>query len=302
MSLKLNGWFCPGEITNGTHILVTPTSTNESKGIVLCIHGIGSYHSCFNFLSNDLSLNGYTVIQYDLIGRGFSAVSPTNQYTLEDHITQLLQVIQDSNHLLSENNRSFHIIAHSMGGSLATIFASRYPDQVRSLTLLAPAGLMDLGPLRIIRSSGFIQALVKPVIKSNQVNAWKKDFFSHKNDSLLLENDMIMNQTIMYQNNPHAFRAFWKSAMQFPLSDIQEHVTIIAKNHNIPILLLVSKNDVAVPMTPSYTRWISILNEFRSNISEENFHTKVYDNAAHGFFIEFYNIVNNDILSFLSKL
>ena len=176
----------------------------------------------------------------------------------------------------------------------------RFPDRVRSLTLLAPAGLMDLGALNILRSSGIIQAMVKPIIRSNQENAWRRDFHSHTNESLVLENKMVENMKLMYQNNPFAFRAFWKSAMQFPLSGIASEVTSVAQNPTLPILLLVARNDQAVKMKPSYDRWLAILNENRPTTSV--FQTKIYENAGHGFFIEQHELVNADVLSFLLSI
>lgn len=34
----------------------------------------------------------------------------------------------------------FHLVGHSMGGALAALYTAKHPRQVRSLTLLAPAG------------------------------------------------------------------------------------------------------------------------------------------------------------------
>jgi len=41
----------------------------------------------------------------------------------------------------AEGIGSANIVAHSMGGQLALLFAARYPAKVRSLVLLAPAGM-----------------------------------------------------------------------------------------------------------------------------------------------------------------
>lgn len=48
----------------------------------------------------------------------------------------------------------FHLVAHSMGGAVAVAFCGTYPDRVRQLVLMAPAGFIDakMQPLRCIKS------------------------------------------------------------------------------------------------------------------------------------------------------
>lgn len=46
--------------------------------LVICIHGIGSFSYCWNFLCKELEHN-FRVISVDLLGRGKS--TPTNQLT-----------------------------------------------------------------------------------------------------------------------------------------------------------------------------------------------------------------------------
>ncbi len=58
-----------------------------------------------------------------------------------------------------------HIVGHSMGGALAIALASRRPDRVASLTLLAPAGL---GPEI---NGGFIDAFVRAARRRDAVEA-----------------------------------------------------------------------------------------------------------------------------------
>jgi pyruvate dehydrogenase E2 component (dihydrolipoamide acetyltransferase) len=58
-----------------------------------------------------------------------------------------------------------HIVGHSMGGALAVLLASRAPERVASLTLLAPAGL---GP---DINGGFIDAFVRASRRRDAVEA-----------------------------------------------------------------------------------------------------------------------------------
>jgi pyruvate dehydrogenase E2 component (dihydrolipoamide acetyltransferase) len=49
-----------------------------------------------------------------------------------------------------------HLVGHSMGAAVVTAVAAAHPDRVRSLTLLAPAGLG--GPINAAYLRGFVSA------------------------------------------------------------------------------------------------------------------------------------------------
>lgn len=74
----------------------------------------------------------YRFLAVDLLGFGRSPKPEESLYTIQEH----LEMIERSVH--QQGVRSFHIVAHSLGSVLALALASRHPDSVLSLTLLAP--------------------------------------------------------------------------------------------------------------------------------------------------------------------
>ena len=69
----------------------------------------------------------------DLLGFGRSP-KPTNcLYTLEEHLEQIERSVVKPFQL-----NSFHLVAHSMGCIVAISLAAKYPESVKSVTLIAP--------------------------------------------------------------------------------------------------------------------------------------------------------------------
>ncbi len=73
-------------------------------------------------------------IAYDLRGHGDSGWSLDCRYHLHDHARDLLEIF-DALQL-----ERAAVVGHSLGGNVATLFASKYPERVRALALI------DTGP------------------------------------------------------------------------------------------------------------------------------------------------------------
>lgn len=103
--------------------------------LVVLIHGFSTPSFVWDNYFAPLRGAGYRVLSFDNYGRGFSD-RPDTIYdaNLTDRLVgELLDKLAP--------NEPAHIVGYSMGGATATIFAARHPERVRSLTLIAPAGL-----------------------------------------------------------------------------------------------------------------------------------------------------------------
>jgi pimeloyl-ACP methyl ester carboxylesterase len=278
----------PGSMLKGTYY--TFSGPGDASEFVVCVHGIGSFQSCFDRLALALSSKGFRVLQYDLIGRGLSSPSENGRYGSKEHIFQLAQLILDL------SLPRFHLVGHSMGGALAVLFALQHSDKIKSLTLVAPAGLMNVFPLSMIKSSRCLQGPLRSMLSSrrNQEKAWRNDFYSHKGAALELEEQTVQSMHWMYDHNPEAFNAFFRSVIEFPLYGLDEEVRRLGRC-DIPVLLVWGQADKAVPYKPCCQRWQNLLSEGGSKVT-----IKSYKRAGHGLLTEIHEVVNKDIEQFVS--
>lgn len=107
----------------------------EAGPVVVLVHGFSTPSIVWDDYFAPLTQAGYRVLSYDNFGRGLSD-RPDAIYDANLFDRQLAELIE-----ALKINRRVDLVGYSMGGAIATIFTSRHPDHVRSLTLIAPAGL-----------------------------------------------------------------------------------------------------------------------------------------------------------------
>lgn len=285
-----------GSYSGGTHYILQGDS---SAPLIVLVHGIGSHCGLFDDLAAHLVSSGFHVLRYDLIGRGYSSYPKDNYLDGESafsgfgHVIQLRQLLLG----LQLTSQQYHLLGHSMGGAIAALYADRFRDEVKSLILLTPAGLMDLGILAFIRKCACLHGIVKNVLHSSQEDAWRKDFYDHTGASLVAEERMVQSMRVVYSSNPRAFEAFWQSVLHFPLSSLHECVDHLASLTELSVMVLWARQDAAVPLAPNYHRWVSLFTDSQ----HPDFVHKIYEKASHGFFLEHAQEVHADICSFLAS-
>lgn len=105
----------------------------ENQEPVLFVHGFGGGFD--NWMLNQEALSeNFRTYAVDLPGHGGS----TKQVG-DGELTTLTDMLQ--NFMSAMKIGRAHLVGHSMGGGIALDLATRYPDQVASLSLIAPVGL-----------------------------------------------------------------------------------------------------------------------------------------------------------------
>tara|TARA_B110000211_G_scaffold141519_1_gene161654 strand:+ start:2914 stop:3870 length:957 start_codon:yes stop_codon:yes gene_type:complete len=111
-----------------------PLKENDNGETLVLVHGFSTPHFVWDGIKQILLDSGYSVLVYDHFGRGYSE-RPAATYNAELYIESL-------NELLGHQKliEPVHLIGYSMGGAVVSHFAEAYPQKVKSLSLIAPAG------------------------------------------------------------------------------------------------------------------------------------------------------------------
>lgn len=127
----------PGEIVElsqgKTHIHL---QGNRRGPMAVLVHGLTTPEFVWDQLVPGLTELGFRIVSYDLYGRGYSD-RPDGKQDRAFFLQQLEDVLAEA-----DAPDSITLIGFSMGGAIATAFASSHPDRVERLILLAPAGLL----------------------------------------------------------------------------------------------------------------------------------------------------------------
>lgn len=104
---------------------------------LLLLHGIGADKDNWTKVAASGLTRRYRVYAIDLPGFGESDKPADARYRIGDQVTRVEAIAKQLG--LSR----FHLAGNSMGGWIATAYAIAHPDQVQSLWLLNPAGVMS---------------------------------------------------------------------------------------------------------------------------------------------------------------
>ena len=115
--------------------------SNNKEHIVLCLHGwldnAASFLPLLPYMTAGDLTNNKRIIAIDWNGHGLSSHRGDDaHYHFMDWVYDLLQLLEHNNW------HSIDIVAHSMGGMVASAFAAAFPEKVKSLTLLDSIGFI----------------------------------------------------------------------------------------------------------------------------------------------------------------
>ena len=98
---------------------------------ILILHGWGSRAENWNRVKELLENRGYNVLAPDMPGFGKNP-PPQRPWTTEDYSEWVKDFCE------KQNFSQFFLLGHSFGGGLAVKFASRFPEKIKGLILVAP--------------------------------------------------------------------------------------------------------------------------------------------------------------------
>lgn len=99
---------------------------NPGAPLLILQHGVRDHAHSWDWVARDLCRDWHRIAP-DLRGHGDSGWSPDGAYAMPFFIYDLAQLID---HLSADN---ISVIAHSMGGNIATRYAGLFPEKIRRL-------------------------------------------------------------------------------------------------------------------------------------------------------------------------
>lgn len=257
-------------------------SNPEHTQTVVLVHGFSVPSFIFDPTFEVLTSSGFRVLRYDLFGRGLSD-RPHRRYNIDLFIRQLTDLL-DALRFTSPVN----LIGLSMGGPVATTFTARYPERVKSLTLIDPSGArpVSLTPvLRLAKIPIVAETVFGLMGTEGMVKSAGRDFFDPK-----LVEHFIGKYRIQMQYKGFK-RALLSSIRNHMLDSFVKSYKLVGKMDK-PVMLVWGRDDQTVPFEQS--------DDLRTYIPNMEFH--VVENCGHIPHYEKPDEFNPILLKFLRTL
>jgi pyruvate dehydrogenase E2 component (dihydrolipoamide acetyltransferase) len=201
----------------------------EGAEPAILIHGFGGDLNTWMFNHESLAAE-HSVFALDLPGHGSSS-----KQVGDGTLTGFAKVLEGFIDSIGANK--VHLVGHSMGGAVASIFALNHPVRCLSLTLIASAGLGPEIDGEYIR--GFVSAA-----RRNELRPQLEKLFA---DSRLITRQLV-DDTLKYKRLDGVESALRTIASQFCPSDRQ---SVILREQilqlRMPVLVLWGSEDRIIP-------------------------------------------------------
>jgi pimeloyl-ACP methyl ester carboxylesterase len=222
------------QIDEKISIAYTDQGDKKSENVLLCIHGLSSYIPAWSKLI-PLLKDQFRCIAIDLPGYGKSSegVHPGTMEFYADTIAKFIRKISLKNVALT---------GHSMGGHISIVVSLLYPELVKRLILLAPAGFETFSG----EETDWIKRNNSPelfsMVSERQIRLnYEQNFFEMPDDVEAMINDRIkMKKWRNYTDNCKVVSNSLNGLLNYPVFDKLPLITQ-------PAQILFGKNDRLIP-------------------------------------------------------
>ena len=243
------------------------------KPIVILIHGLAGSRDNWNRVAHALTAN-YHVIIPDLPASGETQVPKDFDYSVPNVTEKLRRFIEAAN-----LTGPAHIAGHSLGGSIAMLYAGQYPFETKSLFLVDAAGVYKAATTPYLKDPNHVKNMI--VSKKGDFNflmqqAMYAPPFIPKEIAQVEQTQKMVDQVIALNKlfTPDSF-------------------ALLAKSIDAPTLILWGKQDkiINVEVAPELK---SLLKNAQAPV--------ILDNVGHMPILEADQLVVQQYLPFLSKI
>ena len=259
----------------------------KGKKVLVFVHGLSSNSDAWYRNIEELKKD-YICIAIDLPGYGRSFKN-ADEYTA----TYFAEILKEFANKMKLNK--FTLVGHSMGGQAAIKFASKYPEKLDKLILIAPAGIEEFNEfegnaMKMVMIPKIIMATSEEQIDRNYLLNFYK--IPKEADQMIQDRKNIVKASDFEQ---HAI-AIEKSVKGM----LDDKVVDDLVNIKTPTLILFAKNDMLIPnkyLHPLLT--IEALSKAAKR-SIRNSEMVMIDEAGHFLQFEKPAEVNKEIKEFMS--
>jgi pimeloyl-ACP methyl ester carboxylesterase len=247
---------------------------------IVLVHGFSVPYFIFDPTFEFLCQQGFRVLRYDLIGRGFSD-RPNVRYDADLFVRQLKELLD------ALQFKDIVLIGLSMGGAITASFISAHPQYVSKHVLIDPAGAkpISLSPLlKAVRLPGLGELLLGLFGTASMVRSVAADMFTPE---LVEEFQKRYKIQMQYHGFKRAILSSMRCGMLESFIEVYKKVGSLQK----PTLLFWGKQDRTVPFAHS--------DMIRVAIPHAKFHA--FENCGHIPHFERPSEFNQILLEFLRK-
>jgi pimeloyl-ACP methyl ester carboxylesterase len=248
---------------------------NKDAQLVVLVHGIDVTLDNWIYLAQHLvQVGGFKVLRMDLYGRGYSD-TPKVPVTGDVFVEQIHQLLAKLDLL-----EPFSLIGHSMGGAVCSCFTQKYPELVKKLILLTPAGL----PWKLPFGSGMLGLPVLGNLVFNMSMAidgvekvTSAEFFDLKKSEEAIK--YLMDVRAKWDVHGKLTKSFTETFRHFSLTGCGDKIEEIGKQDR-PTLVIWGELDVTILPKECLPQWMK---KFEPN---KQLSIAVFKDTRHSFFME----------------
>lgn len=230
--------------------------------VMILVHGLTTPSFVWRGLTSGLVAMGFRVLTYDLFGRGFSD-RPAGAQDAAFFMRQLTDLMTHQ-----KLRGRVTLVGYSMGGAICTCYAAAYPDRVRHLILLAPAGMTHaIGrTVQFIRDTPYVGDVIMlaayPRLMRKGIEAERA-----LPSSVLNIGDM-QEAELEFKRFVPSVLASLRGVLSRPLR--REHQVL--RDKGLPVLAIWGRDDTVIPLSA-----LGTLAEWNRDVEHD-----VIEGAGHG--------------------
>ena len=252
------------------------------KPIVILIHGLAGSRDNWNRVAHALTAN-YHVIIPDLPASGETQVPKDFDYSVPNVTEKLRRFIEAAN-----LTGPAHIAGHSLGGSIAMLYAGQYPFETKSLFLVDAAGVYKAATTPYLKD---------PKHLKNMIVSKKGDFNFLMQQAMyappFIPKEIAQAQEKMMIGQVEQTQKIVDQLIALNKLFTPDSFALLAKSIDAPTLILWGKQDkiINVEVAPELK---SLLKNAQAPV--------ILDNVGHMPILEADQLVVQQYLPFLSKI